>query len=468
MAAKFGTSGLRGLVVELTTEVVSAHVAAFIKACPTGSGLYVGRDLRPSSPEHADVVMRTAAGAGLAVTDCGETPTPALALAAMKAGAASVMVTGSHIPADRNGLKFYTPTGEITKSDETAILAALAPAPRLPEKIEAVRHDGAGREWVRRTIGAYGPSSLAGMKIGLWAHSAVSRDLIGDALRGLGAEVIQLDRSHTFIPVDTEAVPDWARDKIAAWVKEHRFDALVSTDGDGDRPLVADETGRVVPGDLLGQITAAAIGADIVVTPVSSNTGVEQSGRFSRVVRTRIGSPFVIAAMAEAGGRVIGYEANGGVLLGFDAAGPAGPLLALATRDSLLPIVATLHQARAAGTLSARVALEPRRFTAADRLENVPTERVAGFIAEIATEEKLAAFFSGFGEVPVATDRTDGLRIACASGRIVHFRPSGNAPELRIYVETEEPGASDALLREAFSAVNRWFEPSGGQKPRTG
>src|SRR5690606_2025930 len=88
-------------------------------------GLFVGRDLRPSSPDLAGVVIAAGRAAGLAVTDCGAVPTPALALAAMDAGAAAVMVTGSHIPADRNGLKFYTPEGEITKAHETAILAGL-------------------------------------------------------------------------------------------------------------------------------------------------------------------------------------------------------------------------------------------------------------------------------------------------------------------------------------------------------
>ena len=113
MSLKFGTSGLRGLVTELTPELVAAHIQAFIRACPMGNGLWVGRDLRASSPDLAAVVLTAAREMGLATVDCGDVPTPALALAAMKAGAAAVMVTGSHIPADRNGLKFYLPSGEI-------------------------------------------------------------------------------------------------------------------------------------------------------------------------------------------------------------------------------------------------------------------------------------------------------------------------------------------------------------------
>lgn len=50
MDPKFGTSGLRGLVTDLTPDLVADHIRAFLHACPMGTGLYVGRDLRPSSP----------------------------------------------------------------------------------------------------------------------------------------------------------------------------------------------------------------------------------------------------------------------------------------------------------------------------------------------------------------------------------------------------------------------------------
>ncbi|MCA0424548.1 MAG: phosphomannomutase, partial [Proteobacteria bacterium] len=99
MAPKFGTSGLRGLVTELTEALVADHIRAFTAACPMGTGLWVGRDLRASSPDLSRVVLASARAEGLATVDCGDVPTPALALAAMRAGAAAVMVTGSHIPA---------------------------------------------------------------------------------------------------------------------------------------------------------------------------------------------------------------------------------------------------------------------------------------------------------------------------------------------------------------------------------
>ena len=493
MAAKFGTSGLRGLVSELGPEPVARHLRAFIAACDLGEGLCVGRDLRPSSPAIAAEVIAAARGMGVRVLDCGALPTPALALRAGQRGMGAVMVTGSHIPADRNGLKFYSRRGEITKADEAAILAALDTPPRgLAGALEPVRDAGAA--YVARYVAACGHQALAGRRLGLYSHSAVARDLMAAALRGMGAEVLEFGRSENFIPVDTEAVDPAVARQIWGWVQEHRLDALVSTDGDSDRPLLADEAGRIVPGDLLGQITARGLGAHCVVTPVSSNSGVLQAG-FARVIRTRIGSPYVIAAMEaalEAAGedtagtkaaaaRVVGYEANGGFLLGFAARGPAGPLAALPTRDSLLPLVMVLLAA-GDGPVSAVVAREPAVVTRADRLTEIAPERgqayLAGLAADPAARAALLAALQGElaaagatvgaaeGAAPLreaALDLTDGLRLALAGGAVVHLRPSGNAPEFRLYVEAAGPRAAaeaEALLAAGLRVLARALRPA--------
>ncbi|MBU2359085.1 MAG: phosphomannomutase, partial [Alphaproteobacteria bacterium] len=307
----------------------------------------------------------------------------------------------------------------------------------------------AGADYVARNVGAYGPA-LTGRRIGVYSHSAVGRDLLLEIVAGLGAAVVELGRSETFIPVDTEAVDPEIRAQLRVWAKAHGLDAIVSTDGDGDRPLLTDETGEVIVGDILGQITGQSLGAEVAVTPVSSNTGAERL--FGRVVRTKIGSPFVIAGMAEAGGRVVGYEANGGFLLGFDAAGPAGPLPALATRDAVLPFVAPL--VAATGGLRALVDSQPARFTAADRLQEVPTEKSLALVASFDTDpDKRADFLALFDGVEAGVDRTDGLRMTLADGRIVHLRPSGNAPELRFYAEADSVEAAQETLATGLAAL---------------
>lgn len=456
MSLKFGTSGLRGLVTDLTPEAVAAYVTAFTAVCPTGGALYVGRDLRASSARIAGDVARAGQAAGLRVVDCGAVPTPALALASIGAGAAAVMVTGSHIPADRNGLKFYVPSGEISKADEISILKMH----RMPEGMrpgpEPVTDTTVGAAYVARYVTAYG-AALQGMRIGVYSHSAVGRDLLIETLRALGAQVTELGRSDIFIPVDTEAVDPSVREQLRGWADG--LDAIVSTDADGDRPLLADAAGQVIGGDILGQIAAKALGARVVVTPVSSNGGVEEKG-FDRVIRTRIGSPHVIAAM-EGQDDVVGYEANGGFLLGFTAQGPNGPLPPLMTRDSTLPLLAALVACRGRG-LAELVAAEPPRFTAADRLTEIPSEHGQALVERLTNDAAARARFLDRLGPEAGQDLTDGLRITLTDGRVVHIRPSGNAPELRIYVEAEAPQAAADLLAAARRAVaeNLPYEPT--------
>lgn len=459
MAPKFGTSGLRGLVVDLTAELVRDYVQAFIAACPTGGRVYVGWDLRPSSPEIARAVMVAIRGAGLGAVACGAVPTPALALASMQAGAAAIMVTGSHIPADRNGLKFYLPTGEISKADEAAIVAALGAGPgRLSGALET--DDQALARYGARYRNAFGPTALGGQRIGVYQHSSVARDVMADVLQGLGAETVALARSDVFIPVDTEAVDPGTRTQLAAWAKAHGLDAIVSTDGDADRPMVADATGRIVPGDVLGPLAARALGARHIVTPVSSNSLVDQMG-FDSVVRTKIGSPFVIAAMDaalanDATTPIVGYEANGGFLLGFAAAAPAGSLGPLMTRDSLLPIVAPLVAACSLGQgLAQMVADLPPRFTAADRLQGIASNRSAAFLAELSGDRAARAAFFEALPPEQALDQTDGLRVTFAGGAVVHLRPSGNAPEFRCYAEAETAEAAWELVTLHLDRLNQ-------------
>lgn len=455
MAAKFGTSGLRGLVAELSDDVCASYTQAFLKVIGHGGTVMIGRDLRPSSPRISAAVADAALAMGCRVLDCGEVPTPALALAAMTAGAPSIMVTGSHIPADRNGLKFFGRMGEITKTDEAAILAKLSkadPAVRACAKdVPAARAD-----YARRYILAY-DGALQGLRIGLYQHSSVARDLLAEVLETLGATVTPLGRSDTFVPVDTEAVSDATQKMLADWAAEGGFDAIVSTDGDADRPLLTDAAGRLVPGDVIGTLTALSLGTRSVVTPISSNTLIETSGHFRDTLRTRIGSPYVIAGMAtlmaEPEARVAGFEANGGFLLGFEAAGPTGPIAPLLTRDAFLPIIATLGLAKAQGlSIAGLTATLPARATASDRLSEVPTGWSQGLLADLsASQAARAKVFARSHESHV--DHTDGLRITFADGAILHLRPSGNAPELRCYAEADTAELAAALVRETLARI---------------
>lgn len=456
---KFGTSGLRGLVTEMTDAVCAAYATAFLRhlADARPNCILVGRDLRPSSLRIAAACIGAVRAAGAQAVDCGVLPTPALALEAAARGAAAIMVTGSHIPFDRNGLKFYRADGEITKADEAGVAAALAvlsAATPVSAGGAADGGDAARIRYARRAMAFVTPDALAGRRIGVWQHSAAGRDLLVETLAALGAAVVPLGRTDAFVPVDTEAVSVEDEAQARAWVAEHGLDALVSTDGDGDRPLIADETGAFLRGDLVGLLAARRLGADAVATPISSSSALERSGWIGRVARTRIGSPYVVEAMArlaaDGARRVVGYEANGGFLVGDGAVGADGRAVsALPTRDALVPMLAVLAEAFSdCGSVSAIARTAPPRYTASDRLRDVAGEAstplIAGLLSDPARRAALAAAVGSRGAT--AIDATDGARLTLAEDVTVHLRASGNAPELRCYAEAAEAAVAESIV----------------------
>ncbi len=457
---KFGTSGARGLALDMSDRVCYAYSLAFVRYLMAigdikpGDQVAIAGDYRPSSPRIMAAVAMAVRAAGCQPFNGGFIPTPAIALHGISHGIASLMVTGSHIPDDRNGIKFNKPSGEILKQDEQGIAAteveiaaglfdaqgnAVTPVP-LPEVATS-----AYQVYVQRYLDFFPPASLSGFRVGVYQHSSVARDAFMDIFAGLGAEVVALGRSEKFIPVDTEAVRPEDVALAKQWASEQQFDCIISADGDGDRPLVSDEHGNWLRGDVAGILCARYLGASAVATPVSSNSALEKCDWFARIDRTRIGSPFVIAAMEQAlaagQDKVVGYEANGGFLIASDISLGGKTLAALPTRDAAIVPLTILMLAKQAGcSISTLLQQLPQRYSSSDRLKEFPTElsqaRIGAFNTGALEHDKQAieAVFGQFGSVK-ALDDTDGLRITFDNDEVVHLRPSGNAPELRCYNE---------------------------------
>ncbi|WP_377294162.1 phosphomannomutase [Rhizobium sp. SG2393] len=460
--AAFGTSGIRGLQEDFTDGLCAAYVTAFLEhiaGIATVRRAYIASDFRFSSPRIAGSCLAAVRKAGWEPVWAGQVPTPAVAAYAMAEGAAAIMITGSHIPEEYNGIKFYRPDGEFLKEDEAPVRSRAEAL--IAEGYDAGREEtGAAfapvaRDYVARWSAAFGADALAGLKIGIDQHSAVGRDLLVEIFESLGASVHPFRRVEGFIAVDTEALDPADVERSRGVIAEHGLDAVISTDGDGDRPLVIDDTGRQVNGDVLGALTAHFLKARTVVTPLSSTSAIEESGWFETIERTRIGSPFVVAGMNAATAHpVVGFEANGGFLLGDDVTLAGGVLKRLPTRDSALPAIAALAAARKAGVkLSALGASLPPRVMKADRVKNVPADKANPFLKQIETARDFRAAFDARIADPVSISTMDGVRMAFANGDTVHFRQSGNAPEMRIYVETASSAATDTLLSELIATL---------------
>lgn len=477
---KFGTSGARGLVSAMTDRVCYAYTRAFLEylkeagLSEVGDGVVLGGDLRPSSPRILVACARAVEDAGLLPINGGELPTPAIAWHAQLTGSPAVMVTGSHIPDDRNGIKYYRADGEILKPDEAAIKAQQVElADGLFDADGALTEPGALNacdlavrdSYLRRYTDFFPTGLFTGKRVLVYQHSSVARDLLVELFEALGAEVVRKNHSDTFIPVDTEAIRGEDEALARQWAATEPFDLIVSTDGDGDRPLLGDENGEWLRGDVLGILIARYLRANAVVTPVSSNTALEKSGWFERITRTRIGSPFVIEAMRELDGegrQVVGYEANGGFLIQNEIALSGRKLGPLATRDAVLPALALLALAVERDcAVSALLADLPPRFTASDRLKEFPREISLARLAKLQSGDSRAdlaaasAMLDGLAGV-VEIDQTDGVRMTLANAEVVHFRPSGNAPELRCYTEADSAERALKLNRQCLAILETW------------
>jgi len=218
----FGTSGARGLATAMTDSVCYAYTKGFLQYLEgigelkrAGERVAVGGDFRPSSDRVMEAVCRAADDMGYRAVNCGKVPSPAVALYGLENEIPAIMVTGSHIPDDRNGIKFNKATGEVLKEDEKGMSGqivelddALFGADGNFAKVKSP-HDVspvAGENYAMRYLNFFSHDALKGLRVGVYQHSAVGRDVLVKILSHLGAEVTALGRSEKFIPVDTEAI----------------------------------------------------------------------------------------------------------------------------------------------------------------------------------------------------------------------------------------------------------------------
>ncbi|MCX9039738.1 phosphomannomutase, partial [Citrobacter portucalensis] len=315
-------------------------------------------------------------------------------------------------------------------------------------------------EYIKRYVSIFPSNLLEGKRIGIYEHSSAGRDIYKHIFKKLGATVVSLGRSDFFVPIDTEAVSHKDCKKAVDWSRCHQLDAIFSTDGDGDRPLLADNNGQWLRGDVLGLLCSLALKIEAVATPINCNSMIEIIDSFPLVHRTKIGSPFVLESIASLKSKKYisaGFEANGGFILASAVEYKGKIIDSLPTRDALLPAIVVLASAYDKKiNISTLISSLPRLFTASDRLQNFSKETSKSYLAMLQKEPSVYLTFIGNDKQVKDVNLMDGIRITYSDNRVIHVRASGNAPELRCYCESYSLEDATELVRAVLEHAGKY------------
>lgn len=328
----FGTDGVRGRVGEMpiTPEFIMRLGYAAGKVLTrsrTAKGrpvVLIGKDTRVSGYMLEASLQAGFAAAGVDVMLAGPMPTPAIAyLTRTLRLAAGVVISASHNPYPDNGIKFFSSSGnKLPDALELDIEAA------LDKPMDCAVADNVGR--ARRLDDAHGryiefckstfPNELdlRGMKIVVDCAHGAAYNIAPCVLHELGADVVPIGVQPNGININDgcgATVPE----VMAAAVVEHKADIGIALDGDADRLIMADASGRLYNGDELLYVLAkdrmAAGSLDGVVGTLMTNMALEVAFKEQGIgfSRAKVGDRYVLEQMQEQGW-ILGGEGSGHLL----------------------------------------------------------------------------------------------------------------------------------------------------------
>ncbi|MHC5675693.1 phosphoglucosamine mutase [Nostoc sp.] len=342
----FGTDGIRGRVGELLSAPLALQVGFWtgivLRNHATEVGpVILGQDSRNSSDMLAMALSAGLTAAGLEVWYLGLCPTPGVAyLTSISEAIGGVMISASHNPPEDNGIKIFSADGgKLPQILQAEIEAGLR------GKISPIAISNCGRHYSRlELVGDYSSAlkkplnsslNLQGMKIVLDLAWGAAVGLAPSVFREMGAEVICLHNEPDGDRINVNCGSTYL-DILAATVQEHNADIGFAFDGDADRVLGVDNTGRQVNGDYILYLWGRHLKQkqqlpdNLIVSTVMANLGFEkawqrQGGNF---IRTAVGDQYVQAEMLRTGA-MLGGEQSGHILCRHYAVTGDGLLTAL-------------------------------------------------------------------------------------------------------------------------------------------
>jgi len=330
----FGTDGIRGtanaepMTAEMALRLGQAAGLLFVRGSHRHR-VVIGKDTRLSGYMIEPALVAGFIGAGMDVTLVGPLPTPAIAMLTRSLRAdLGVMISASHNPFEDNGIKLFGPDGfklsDATEAEIEALMASdlsskLASSAALGRAARLT--DSAGR-YIEAAKGTFPRGlTLEGLKIVVDCANGAGYRVAPTVLWELGATVIPIGVSPDGFNIN-QGCGSTVPEHLCAAVVQHGAHLGLALDGDADRLLLSDETGRLVDGDQLLALTAQSwhragkLRGDGIVATVMSNLGLERflDAQGLALHRTRVGDRYVVEHM-RAGGQNIGGEQSGHIIL---------------------------------------------------------------------------------------------------------------------------------------------------------
>ena len=424
MGKYFGTDGIRAVAGEfpLTDDFICklgycalVELDQYAEQEHLKKQVVIARDTRLSGPSILKSLCKGIRAAGADVLDMGISTTPSVADAVKQTGSVcGVVISASHNPPKFNGIKFFSATGTKLPEDlEDKIEAAIENTTQVPAAKGSYRAAPelvvGYKKFLMSTVDA---NLLKGTKIVLDCANGASHQIAPDVFRGLGMEVtVMADKNDgAFI---NEGVGALHTEKMQQLVKQTGAYAGFSFDGDADRVIASDETGRQLDGEYIIAASALALKKkgllpnNKAVMTVMANLGcinyLKEQG--VEVEVTPVGDKYVASTMAEQG-LAIGGETSGHIIFSNFAN----------TGDGILSALQFLQFAKKTGLPMSQFAYRwtkyPCQLRAIEVKEKPALETLPGFMEGV---QKLENQLQGKGRIFV--------------------RYSGTEPKLRILVE---------------------------------
>ncbi|MFM5891225.1 MAG: phosphoglucosamine mutase [Dolichospermum sp.] len=344
--ALFGTDGIRGQVGELLNAPLALQVGFWAGMVLSGHAtcpgpIILGQDSRNSSDMLAMALSAGLTAAGLEVWYLGLCPTPCVAYLASTTNAiGGIMISASHNPPEDNGIKIFNADGgKLPQALQMEIEAGLR------GKLSLENKNNCGKHYYRaELIKDYSQAiqaplqsglNLQGMKIVLDLAWGAAVGLAPAVFRSMGAEVICLHNEANGDRINVNCGSTHL-DILQAAVKAHQADLGFAFDGDADRVLAVDNTGRSVNGDYILYLWGRHLQQkqqlpdNLIISTVMANLGFERAWQQvgGKLIRTAVGDQYVQAEMRKTGG-MLGGEQSGHIVCSHYAMTGDGLLTAL-------------------------------------------------------------------------------------------------------------------------------------------